>query len=324
MLIGILKLKWGWEIRVLVAGASGLVGRAIVDFSPKHFKLLTPSRADLDLEKCSEVASYFRREKPEAVILAAAKVGGIGANSGAQYEFLIRNLNIQNALIDAALQNQVSNFLFLGSSCVYPRMAEQPIKESSLLTSALEKTNEGYALAKISGIKLCAAAFTEKKLNYFSLMPTNLYGNNDNYDLATSHVPAALMRRFHEAKLKNSESVKIWGSGNVYREFMHVNDLADACWYFLQHKSVGGELINIGTGIDVTIKDFAESMARIIGYKGQLIFDTSKPEGTPRKLLDVSKAISLGWKSKISLVDGLEMTYSWFMKAYSKGEIRGL
>ena len=301
-----------------------MAGRAIVKSCPTHYKILAPRRSDLNLEDAKAVFSYIKKEKPDAIILAAAKVGGIEANTKAQYEFLMTNLNIQNALLNSAVENRVSNFLFLGSSCVYPKMAEQPIKEDALLTSPLEETNEGYALAKISGIKLCTAIFKEKKLNYFSLMPTNLYGPNDNYDLAYSHVPAALMRRLHEAKLNSAENVEIWGSGNVYREFMHVDDLADACWHFLQCKDVGGQLINIGTGKDLTIKNFAETMAKIIGYAGKLVFDNSKLEGTPRKLLDIAKANSLGWKSKISLDNGLEATYTWFKKAYSKGEVRGI
>jgi GDP-L-fucose synthase len=314
----------GCNIKVLIAGATGLVGRAIVQTSPEGHDLLTPNRHELNLEDFAAVASYMEKEKPDAIILAAAKVGGIAANSSNQYEFLIRNLNIQNALIDAAVKNNVPNLLYLGSSCVYPRMASQPIKESSLLTSSLEETNEGYALAKISGIKLCHSVFLEKNLNYFSLMPTNLYGPHDNFDLQSSHVPAALMRRFHEAKVANLKSVQIWGSGNVYREFMHVDDLANACWFFLSKPSNNGDLINIGTGTDTTIKEFAETMARIVGYDGELVFDASKPEGTPRKLLDVSKASLLGWKSKIGMVDGLKMTYKWFEEAYSKGEVRGL
>jgi GDP-L-fucose synthase len=314
----------GCNIKVLIAGATGLAGRAIAQASPEGFDLLTPTRNELNLEDFDAVSAYVRHAKPDAVILAAAKVGGIAANSSNQYEFLIRNLNIQNTLIDAAVVNNVGNFLYLGSSCVYPRMASQPIKESSLLTGPLEETNEGYALAKISGIKLCKSVFLEKNLNYFSLMPTNLYGPYDNFDLVSSHVPAALMRRFHEAKLANQDSVQIWGSGNVYREFMHVDDLADACWFFLSKPSNDGELINIGTGMDTTIKEFSETMARIVGYKGVLEFDTSKPEGTPRKLLDVSKASALGWHSKISTVDGLRMTYKWFEEAYSKGDVRGL
>jgi GDP-L-fucose synthase len=211
----------------------------------------------------------------------------------------------------------------LGSSCAYPKFAIQPIKESSLLTGALEKTNEGYALAKIAGIRLAQAIYEEKDMNYFSLMPTNLYGPNDNFDFHSSHAPAALIRRFHEAKISGSSSVTLWGTGSPTREFMHVDDLAAACWFFL-NKKLGGELINIGTGLGTSIKQFAQLTASIVGFEGLIEFDSSKPDGTPEKILDISKAKSLGWTSKISLLEGLSETYSWFLETLETGKIRGI
>ncbi len=265
---------------------------------------------------------FFEEEDIDVVILAAAKVGGIGANSKFQKEFLVENLQIQNSIMVAAAKNLVQNFIFLGSSCIYPRMAPQPITESSLLTGPLEPSNEGYALAKIAGIRLARAIHDQDGLNYFALMPTNLYGSNDNFDNFSSHVPAALMRKFHEAKLNGIPQVVVWGSGKPRREFMHVDDMARACWHML-NQDVGGELINIGTGEDVSIADFATLMAKVVGYEGKIIYDTSKPDGTPRKLLDVSKAHSYGWKYEIELEEGLEQTYAWFVDALAKGEVRG-
>ena len=265
---------------------------------------------------------FFEEEDIDVVILAAAKVGGIGANSKFQKEFLVENLQIQNSIMVAAAKNLVQNFIFLGSSCIYPRMAPQPITESSLLTGPLEPSNEGYALAKIAGIRLARAIHDQDGLNYFALMPTNLYVSNDNFDNFSSHVPAALMRKFHEAKLNGIPQVVVWGSGKPRREFMHVDDMARACWHML-NQDVGGELINIGTGEDVSIADFATLMAKVVGYEGKIIYDTSKPDGTPRKLLDVSKAHSYGWKYEIELEEGLEQTYAWFVDALAKGEVRG-
>jgi GDP-L-fucose synthase len=224
--------------------------------------------------------------------------------------------------MESAARLSVPNFVFLGSSCIYPKLAPQPISEESLLSGYLEPTNEGYALAKIAGIRLCKAIYDEQGLNYFSLMPTNLYGPNDNFDLAWGHVPASLMRKFHEAKISNSKEVIVWGTGRPKREFMYVNDMAAAVWQMLD-KNVGGELINVGTGEDVSISEFATTMAKIVGYEGEIIFDTTKPDGTPRKLLDVSKAHSYGWRHQIELEDGLQQTYSWFVDALAKGEVRG-
>jgi GDP-L-fucose synthase len=264
----------------------------------------------------------LKKEKPDAVILAAAKVGGIEANSTNQKDFLLQNLKIQNSVIEAASLLQIRNLLFLGSSCIYPKFAVQPISEESLLKGQLEPTNEGYAIAKIAGIKLCRSIFEELKLNYLSLMPTNLYGPNDNFDPKVSHVPAALLRKFHEAKVAGSSEVVVWGSGTPRREFMHVDDMADACWFMLGQEA-GGELINVGTGIDIEIREFALLIAKIVGFEGEIVFDTTKPDGTPRKVLDVSKIHSFGWKHRIDLVDGLEATYAWYKHALERGEVRG-
>lgn len=231
-------------------------------------------------------------------------------------------MKIQNSVIEAASLLYVPNLVFLGSSCIYPKFADQPISEQSLLKGQLEPTNEGYAIAKIAGIKLCRSIYEEQNLNFFSLMPTNLYGPNDNFNPKTSHVPAALMRKFHEAKISGSSEVVVWGSGTPRREFMHVDDMADACWYMLEQKA-GGELINVGTGNDIEIREFANLIAEIVGFNGEIVFDTSKPDGTPRKVLDVSKVHSFGWKHRIDLVDGMKNTYAWYKHALEKGEVRG-
>ena len=309
-------------MRVIIAGSQGMVGRALARTAPSEIELFTPSRSDLDFADSYQVFNYFKTVKASGLILAAAKVGGIHANSSNQYSFLLDNLRIQNAVIDCALRTGIKNLVFLGSSCIYPRDASQPIRESSLLNGPLEPTNEGYALAKIAGIRLCKAIHDQESLNYFSLMPTNLYGPNDNYDKFASHVPAALMRKFREAKKNHEPEVIVWGSGTPRREFMHVDDMARACWYMLD-QDVGGELINIGTGEDISIADFALLMAKIVGYEGKIVYDATKPDGTPRKLLDVSKAHSYGWKHQIELEDGLRQTYAWFVDALAKGEVRG-
>lgn len=254
--------------------------------------------------------------------MAAAQVGGIVANSRNQWDFLLNNLKIQNSVIEAAARLEIPKFVFLGSSCIYPKLAPQPMKEDSLLSGHLESTNEGYALAKIMGIRLCKAVFERKNLNFFSLMPTNLYGPNDNFDLELGHVPASLMRKFHEAKVANASQVVVWGTGLPRREFMHADDLAKAVWHMLG-KSLGGELINIGTGQDISIRDFALIMAEVTGYEGEIVFDVKKPDGAPKKLLDVTKANDLGWKHEINLLDGLSETYEWFKASLAKGEVRG-
>lgn len=309
-------------MKVFVAGHRGLVGSALVRNAPEKYELITADRNNLDLLDKRAVDKFFKDIKPDAVILAAAKVGGISANSKHQKDFLLTNLEIQDAVIDSAARNGIPKLIFLGSSCIYPKLASQPISESSLLTGPLEPTNEGYALAKIAGIRLCKAISEELNLNYFSLMPTNLYGQNDNYDLEDSHVPAALMRRFHEAKEKGIAQVDIWGTGAPKREFMHADDMASATWYMLE-VGAPGELINVGTGEDLTIRDFSILLAEVVGYEGKINFDTSKPDGTPRKLLDVSKIHALGWRHKIELRAGLNQTYDWFKQAIKNGEIRG-
>ena len=309
-------------MKVFIAGDKGMVGSALKRTATSNIEVMTAPRNSLDLSDASQVLSYLEKSEPEAIILAAARVGGIGANSSHQKDFLLTNLKIQNAVIEAAAKLKIPKLLFLGSSCIYPRLAEQPITEDSLLTGPLEPTNEGYALAKIAGIRLCRAVFEEEGLKYFSLMPTNLYGPNDNFDYEASHVPAALMRRFHEAKERKESVVSIWGSGNPRREFLHVDDMAQACWFMLG-KANGGELLNVGTGEDVTIKEFAQEMADCVGFKGELHFDLSKPDGSPRKLLNVDKIHSLGWKHNVDLGTGLKMTYEWFKSALGRGEVRG-
>jgi GDP-L-fucose synthase len=309
-------------MRVVVAGSSGMVGAALVRNKPQNVELFAPSRQEIDWSCEAQVSSYFAEIKPTGIILAAAKVGGIGANSSDQLSFLLDNLRIQNNVMDLAQKSGIQKLLFLGSSCIYPKLAAQPIKEESLLTGTLEPTNEGYALAKITGVRLAKAISEEKNLEYFSLMPTNLYGQNDNFDKFSSHVPAALMRKFHEAKIGNLSTVSVWGSGKPRREFMHVDDLAQACWYMFD-QNVGGELINVGTGQDIEIGEFAQMMAKTVGFEGGIVYDTSKPDGTPQKLLDVSKIHSFGWSHQIELEEGLRQTYSWFVNALAKGEVRG-
>jgi GDP-L-fucose synthase len=309
-------------MKVFIAGDKGMVGSALVRTAPLSMEIITAPRAKLDLQDGKGVFAYLEANRPDAIILAAARVGGIGANSIHQRDFLLTNLKIQNSVIEAAGMLEIPKLLFLGSSCIYPKFAEQPITEDSLLTGPLEPTNEGYALAKIAGIRLCKAYHDEKGFEYFSLMPTNLYGPNDNFDYETSHVPAALMRKFHEAKIRGNASVEVWGSGNPRREFMHVDDMAQACW-FMFGKARGGELLNVGTGSDVTIREFAQEMADCVGFKGELHFDPSKPDGSPRKLLNVDRIHSLGWKHSIDLGTGLKMTYEWFKGALGRGEVRG-
>lgn len=309
-------------MRIFVAGHKGMVGSSILRLAPQKHEIITVTRTEIDLTNSREVKSFLQENSVDAVVMAAAKVGGIGANSKFQKAFLVENLNLQNGILVGASDAGVARLIFLGSSCIYPKHAPQPINESSLLTGTLEPTNEGYALAKIAGIRLCNAIFNEQSLKFFSLMPTNLYGPNDNFDEFTSHVPAALMRKFHEAKINNEGEVVVWGTGTPRREFMHVDDMAQACWYMLD-QDVGGELINIGTGEDVTIAEFAELMAKVVGFEGEIVFDNSMPDGTPRKLLDVNKAHSYGWKHRIEIEDGLRQTYAWFVDALVKGEVRG-
>ena len=297
--------------RVLIAGSSGLAGSAILRFAPPHLKIYSPAKSELNLTNFMQVGNFLLENKIDTVILAAAKVGGIIANSQSHWTFLLENLKIESTVIEAAKISGVNNLLFLSSSCVYPRNAEQPMSEDLILTGSFEPTNEGYAIAKVFGMRLCKAAFDEFDLNYFSLTPPNLYGENDNFDSHFSHVPASLMRRMHEAKIRNDESVIIWGTGNVLREFMYVDDLAMACWFFVD-KPFGGQNINVGTGKEISIRDFASLMASVVGFKGRLNFDPSKPVGMPRKVLDVTTASKSGWNASVDLEKGLRKTYACY------------
>ena len=296
---------------IYIAGHNGLVGSSIVRLLQKEgfFNILTKPSSELDLRNSNSVADFFQKNKIEYVFLAAAKVGGILANNTQRAEFIYDNLMIQNNVIHNAHLSGVKKLLFLGSSCIYPKMASQPISEDSLLTDTLEQTNEPYAIAKIAGIKMCDAYRNQYGSNFISVMPTNMYGPNDNYDLATSHVLPALIRKFHEAKQNNLKSVTIWGDGTAMREFMHVDDCAKACLFLMERYNEEG-IINIGTGIDVTIKELATKIQKVVDFDGNILFDTKKPNGTPRKLLNVSKIENLGWKHTISLEEGLQMVYS--------------
>jgi GDP-L-fucose synthase len=296
-----------------VAGHRGLVGSAVVRalHLKGHTNLLLRTHHELDLTDQVAVREFFQAERPEAVIMAAARVGGIHANNSRPALFIRDNLVIQDNVIDAAHRSGVSKFVFLASSCIYPKLSPQPIKEEYLLTGPLEPTNEWYAIAKIAGVKMCQAYRREFGFNAISLMPTNLYGPGDNFDLQNSHVLPALIRRFHEAKVRGDESVTVWGTGTPRREFLHVDDLAEAVLYLL-HSYDGESIVNIGWGEDLTIRELAEMVMSVIGYSGRLLFDSSKPDGTPRKLLDVSRLTGLGWRAKIPLKDGIERTYAWF------------
>ena len=298
------------EGKIYIAGHRGMVGSAILrKLRAEGFtNIITRSSAELDLRSQSEVATFFELEKPDFVFLAAAKVGGIVANNTYRAEFLYDNLMIQNNVIHQAYVNKVKKLLFLGSSCIYPKLAPQPLKEDALLTGLLEPTNEPYAIAKIAGIKMCDAYRDQYGCDFISAMPTNLYGPNDNYDLKNSHVLPALIRKSHEAKLERKDSVEIWGTGSPKREFMHVDDLADACYYLMQNYSETG-FVNVGVGKDLSIKELAIMIKGIVGFEGDLTFDTSKPDGTPRKLMDVSKLTALGFKYRIELEDGIRSVY---------------
>jgi len=299
--------------KIFVAGHRGMVGSALVRrFEAEAFcKLVTRERAQLDLTDESAVGKFFAGEKPVIVIVAAAKVGGIKANNDYPVEFLVENLRIQNNVIRAAQENGVRKLLFLGSSCIYPKFAPQPIPESALLSGPLEPTNEAYAIAKIAGIKLCQAYAREYGANFISAMPTNLYGPNDNFDLETSHVLAALLRKAHEAKTRNDRKLVVWGTGKPCREFLHVDDLASACLLLLE-KYDSPEIINVGCGEDISIRELAELICDVVGFEGELAWDTTKPDGTPRKLLDITKIRALGWKPAITLREGIARTYEWF------------
>lgn len=296
--------------KIYVAGHRGMVGSAIVRKLEQQgfFNLIVKTSAELDLRNQKAVNDFFEEEKPSYVFLAAAKVGGIQANNILRADFLYDNLMIEANIIHASHINKVDKLLFLGSSCIYPKMAPQPLKEEYLLTDTLEYTNEPYAIAKIAGIKMCENYRKQYGCNFISAMPTNLYGPNDNYDLNNSHVLPALLRKFHVAKQENAESVEIWGSGSPKREFLHVDDLAEACFVLMQEYD-GEEWFNIGTGEDISIKDLALTIKYVVGFAGKLKFDASKPDGTPRKLMDVSKLHSVGWKHKIELKQGIEAVY---------------
>lgn len=304
--------------KVYVAGHRGLVGSAIVRRlkAAGYEQIVTKTHAELDLTRQEEVEAFFEAERPEFVYLAAAKVGGIGANSTYPAQFIYENLAIALNVIEAARKYGVKKLLNLGSSCIYPKFAPQPIKEEYLLTGSLEPTNEAYAIAKIAAIKLCRYYNQQYGTNFISLMPTNLYGPGDNYDLENSHVLAALIRKFHEAK-NTGGPVVLWGDGSSMREFLHADDLADAAVFLMEHADAKdiGEFVNVGTGEDIPIKDLAALIARIVGYSGEIVWDTSKPNGTPRKLLDVSRLAALGWKYRISLEQGIRMTYEDFLKS---------
>ena len=298
--------------KIFVAGSRGMVGSAIVrNLKEKGFtNVITKSSKDLDLRNQQAVFHFFETEKPDYVFLAAAKVGGIHANNTYPAEFIYDNMMIQNNVIHAAYLNKVEKLFFLGSSCIYPKFAPQPLKEEYLLTGALEPTNEAYAIAKISGLKMCEFYKKQYGCNFISAMPTNLYGINDNFNLQNSHVLPALLRKFIEAKQNNTSEVVVWGSGTPMREFLYVDDLAEACLFLMENYN-GIETVNIGTGKDVTIKELAETIKKTVGFEGKLVFDASKPDGTPRKLLDVSKINQLGWKHKIDLQQGIEKTLEW-------------
>jgi len=301
--------------KIYIAGHNGMVGSAIWrTLSEKGFSnLIGASSKELDLRNQQAVSDFIKKENPEVIIDAAARVGGILANNDFPYQFIMENMQIQNNLIDSALQNDVDKFIFLGSSCIYPKLAPQPLKEEYLLTDTLEPTNEWYAIAKITGVKTCQAIRNQFGKDYVSLMPTNLYGTYDNFDLNTSHVLPAMIRKFHEAKENNHAPVTLWGSGLPMREFLFVDDMAKAVVFALENK-LPDYLYNVGTGEDLTIKELAEIIQEITGHKGEIIWDSTKPDGTPRKLMDVSKMHELGWKHQVNLKEGIQKTYNWFLE----------
>jgi GDP-L-fucose synthase len=301
--------------KIYIAGHRGMVGSAVWRTLEKkgYTNLIGRSSKELDLRDQEAVKNFYTTEKPAIVIDAAAKVGGILANNDFPYQFLMENMQIQNSLIDGALKSGIEKFIFLGSSCIYPKFAPQPLKEEYLLTDSLEPTNEWYAIAKITGVKACQAIRKQFDKDYVSLMPTNLYGTHDNFDLETSHVLPAMLRKFHEAKLNNNEPVKLWGSGTPMREFLFVDDMAEAVLYALENK-LPEYLYNVGSGKDITIKELAETIQKVVGHKGQIVWDAEKPDGTPRKLMDVSKMKNIGWQYSIELQEGIEKTYKWFLE----------
>jgi len=300
--------------KIYIAGHRGMVGGAILRLleSEGYNNLIYRTSSELDLRDQAAVRVFFEKEVPDVVIDAAARVGGILANNSFPYPFLMENMQIQNNLIDTALTYNVKKFIFLGSSCIYPKLAQQPLKEEYLLTDSLEPTNEWYAIAKIAGVKACEAIRKQFNKDYVSLMPTNLYGTYDNFDLQTSHVLPAMIRKFHEAKENGDADVVLWGSGTPMREFLFVDDLAKAVLFALDNE-LPEHLYNVGTGVDLTIKELALAIQQVVGHKGNLVWDSSKPDGTPRKLMDISKMHALGWKHEVDLMDGLRLTYDWFL-----------
>lgn len=308
--------------KIYVAGHRGLVGSAIVRCLEKEgfSRIVTRTHEELDLTRQAETEAFFAREKPDYVILAAAKVGGIYANDTYPADFIMKNLQIECNVIDAAYKNQVKKLLFLGSSCIYPRECSQPIKEEFLLSGYLEKTNEAYALAKIAGLKMCAFYNQQYHTHYISVMPCNLYGINDNFALENSHVLPALMRKFHEAKKTGAPTVTVWGSGTPLREFLNVDDLAGACLYLMDHYE-GNEFFNVGSGQEISILKLAELIKHVVGYQGEIIMDAAKPDGTPRKVTDISRILKTGWRPSIDLETGIRRTYEWFCEKYDKGEL---
>jgi GDP-L-fucose synthase len=301
--------------KIYIAGHRGMVGSAVWRALTKkgYTNLIGKTSKELDLKDQQSVTKFFALEQPEVVIDAAARVGGILANNDYPYQFLMENMQIQNNLIDSAHRNEVAKFIFLGSSCIYPKFASQPLKEEYLLTDSLEPTNEWYAIAKITGVKVCQAIRKQYQKDYVSLMPTNLYGSFDNFDLKSSHVLPAMLRKFHEAKLNKHAEVTLWGSGTPMREFLFVDDMAEAVVYALEN-NLPEYLYNIGTGKDITIKDLAETIQKITGHQGKIIWDSEKPDGTPRKLMDVSKMKDIGWQYSTELEEGIEQTYAWFLE----------
>ncbi len=303
------------DSKIYIAGHKGMVGSAIWRTLERrgYTQLLGKSSSELDLRNQIAVRDFLAQEKPDVIIDAAARVGGILANNDYPYQFLMENMQIQNNLIDSALQQGVEKFLFLGSSCIYPKLAPQPLKEEYLLTGELEPTNEWYAIAKITGVKACQAIRKQFGKDYVSLMPTNLYGTQDNFDLNTSHVLPAMMRKFHEAKKNNHAPVTLWGSGTPMREFLFVDDMAEAVVFALEN-TLPDYLYNVGTGEDLTIKELALIIQRIVGHQGEIIWDDTKPDGTPRKLMDISKMHTIGWKHQVNLEEGIQKTYNWFLE----------
>lgn len=303
------------QSKIYIAGHNGMVGSAIWrQLEEKGYQnLIGKSSKELDLRDQHAVMSFIKTEKPDVIIDAAAKVGGILANNNFPYQFLMENMQIQNNLIDSSLKNDIEKFIFLGSSCIYPKLAPQPLKEEYLLTDSLEPTNEWYAVAKITGIKTCEAIRKQFGKDYVSLMPTNLYGTQDNFDLNTSHVLPAMIRKFHEAKENNQAPVTLWGSGTPMREFLFVDDMAASVIFALENE-LPEHLYNVGTGVDLTIKELAELIQKTVGHTGEIVWDAEKPDGTPRKLMDVSKMHNLGWKHQVSLEHGISKTYQWFLE----------